>query len=108
MPHNSRFAVSCAKGAALSADEIYRRSFALIDKETNFGAMEKEMRKIAARMIHACAMPDIIADLHWSRTAIAAGKTALRAGKPIFLRLLRWSQAGSTGKIYRPIIASMS
>jgi precorrin-8X/cobalt-precorrin-8 methylmutase len=37
------------------------------------------------RLIHACGMPDIVADLAWTPDAVRAGRAALRAGAPILV-----------------------
>ncbi|MEZ0075750.1 precorrin-8X/cobalt-precorrin-8 methylmutase [Planotetraspora sp. GP83] len=38
---------------------------------------------MAVRMIHACGMVDLVADLAWSPGVVAAGRAALRAGAAI-------------------------
>jgi precorrin-8X/cobalt-precorrin-8 methylmutase len=63
--------------------EIYRRSFATIRAETDLTGVPAELEKVAVRMIHACGMTDLLADLAWSPGAGKAARTALRAGAPI-------------------------
>lgn len=63
--------------------EIYRRSAALIRAEADLGALGAPLRPIAERLIHACGMVDIVADLAACGTPIAAAQAALAAGRPI-------------------------
>jgi precorrin-8X/cobalt-precorrin-8 methylmutase len=63
--------------------EIYRRSFAIIRAETDLGAVPEDLRNVVVRVVHACGMPDIVADLRWSDGAAAAGRKALAEGAPI-------------------------
>ena len=43
------------------------------------------MQALAARLIHACAMPEILSDLAWIPDALDAGHRALAAGRPILV-----------------------
>jgi precorrin-8X/cobalt-precorrin-8 methylmutase len=64
-------------------DEIYRRSFAIIRSEANLNSLSPDLISVAVRLIHTCGMTDIITDLAASVNAVAAGRAALIAGKPI-------------------------
>ncbi len=64
--------------------EIYRRSFATIRAEAELDGMPPEVAGVAVRMIHACGMVDLAADLTWSPNAVLAARAALRAGAPVF------------------------
>lgn len=64
-------------------DEIYRRSFAIIRSEANLNSLSADLESVAVRLIHTCGMTDIITDLAASDNAVAAGRAALIAGKPI-------------------------
>ena len=64
--------------------EIYRQSFALIDKAVDLSGLPTDMAPVAARLIHACGMADIIDDLEWSVGAAAIGRNALQSGAAIF------------------------
>lgn len=64
-------------------DEIYRRSFAIIRSEANLNSLSADLVSVAVRLIHTCGMTDIITDLAASDNAVAAGRAALIAGKPI-------------------------
>jgi precorrin-8X/cobalt-precorrin-8 methylmutase len=63
--------------------EIYRRSFATIRAETDLDCVPPELRAVALRLIHACGMTDILADLRWSDDLPVAARSALAAGAPI-------------------------
>jgi precorrin-8X/cobalt-precorrin-8 methylmutase len=65
-------------------DEIYRQSFAAIEREAALERVPADLRAAAIRMIHACGMPDIVSDLVHSPGAGAAGRQALAAGRPVF------------------------
>jgi precorrin-8X/cobalt-precorrin-8 methylmutase len=64
-------------------EEIYRRSFAAIRAETDLASVPGELAALALRIVHACGMPEILADLAWSDGAGDAGQAALTAGAPI-------------------------
>jgi precorrin-8X/cobalt-precorrin-8 methylmutase len=64
-------------------DEIYRRSFSIIRSEANLNSLSADLVSVAVRLIHTCGMTDIITDLAASDNAVAAGRAALIAGKPI-------------------------
>jgi precorrin isomerase len=64
-------------------DEIYRRSFSIIRSEANLNSLSPDLVSVAVRLIHTCGMTDIITDLVASADAVAAGRAALIAGKPI-------------------------
>ncbi|WP_186035551.1 precorrin-8X methylmutase [Burkholderia gladioli] len=63
--------------------EIYRQSFATIRSEADLSAIPADLEKLAVRVIHACGMVDIVADLRFSAGAGQAGRNALAAGAPI-------------------------
>jgi precorrin-8X/cobalt-precorrin-8 methylmutase len=63
--------------------EIYRRSFAIIRAEANLSAVPADLEHVAVRMIHACGMTDLPADLAWSDGVGRAGRAALAAGAPV-------------------------
>ena len=66
-------------------DEILRRSFAAVRAETDLSALSEDMAVVAVRLVHACGMPDVIADLAFSDAAAAAGRRALKAGAPVLV-----------------------
>ena len=63
--------------------EIYRSSFERLRNECDLSAIPEALEPIALRLVHACAMPDILADLAWDGAPAAAGATALDRGAPI-------------------------
>jgi precorrin-8X/cobalt-precorrin-8 methylmutase len=63
--------------------EIYRRSFATIRAEAALGDLPAEVAQVAVRMIHACGMTDLVADLAWSPNVVKNARTALQNGAPI-------------------------
>lgn len=64
---------------------IYRESFATIRREAPLDGLPEDLRPVVLRLIHACGMPDIVADLAWTPDAVSAGRAALRAGAPILV-----------------------
>ena len=64
-------------------DDIYRRSFAIVAEEADLSAVPDDMQDVAIRLVHACGMPDIVADLRWSDGAAAAAQDALASGAPV-------------------------
>ncbi|QKW11138.1 precorrin-8X methylmutase [Streptomyces sp. NA04227] len=63
--------------------EIYRQSFATIRAEADLAALPADVSQVAVRMIHACGMTDLVADLGFSPQVVARAREALRAGAPI-------------------------
>ncbi|MGD9657126.1 MAG: precorrin-8X methylmutase [Methylocystis sp.] len=63
--------------------EIYARSFATIRAESNLSRFTPEQEKIAVRMIHACGMVELAADIEFSSDFVAAARDALQKGAPI-------------------------
>ena len=66
-------------------DEIYRRSFTAVRAATDLSGLAPDMESLALRLVHACAMPEIVADLVHSDGAASAGRAALAAGAPILV-----------------------
>jgi precorrin-8X/cobalt-precorrin-8 methylmutase len=63
--------------------EIYRRSFATIRAEADLDGLDPVLERAVVRMIHACGMVDLVADVRASSGFGAAGEAALRAGAPV-------------------------
>lgn len=63
--------------------EIYRRSFETIREEADLTQVPDDLEKLAVRVVHACGMVDVVADLRFSAGAGRAGRAALVAGAPI-------------------------
>jgi precorrin-8X/cobalt-precorrin-8 methylmutase len=78
--------MTAARGAHLrDPAAIYRASFAAIRQEAPIDRLPADLQPLALRLIHSCGMPDILADLRWSDSAVAAGRTALAAGAPVLV-----------------------
>lgn len=63
--------------------EIYRRSFATIRSEADLGRFTPDEESVAVRIIHACGMVEIAADICFSAGAVAAARDAVRRGATI-------------------------
>ena len=63
--------------------EIYRRSFEIVRAETDLACLPASLHQVAVRIVHACGMPDVVADLEWRGDPVAAGRSALEAGRPV-------------------------
>lgn len=75
--------------------EITRQSFAIVEQEADLGRFDGVERGVAARLIHACGMTDIAADLRFTPGAANAGRQALAGGAPILVDA-RMVEAGIT------------
>ncbi len=64
--------------------EIYRQSFATVEREAELSRLPDAVRTIATRLVHSCGMVDVLDDLEFSQNAIEAGKAALEAGCTIY------------------------
>ncbi len=65
--------------------EIYRRSFEAIRSEARLEDLPADLEPLAVRLIHACGMPDIVADLAFTPEAATVARDALRSGAPILV-----------------------
>lgn len=63
--------------------EIYRRSFAIIRAESDLRRFSPVEERVAVRIIHACGMPEIAADIEMSGSFAEEARGALRAGAPV-------------------------
>jgi precorrin isomerase len=63
--------------------EIYRRSFATIRAEADLNGLDPVLERTVVRMIHACGMVDLAADVAASPGFGRAAEAALRAGAPV-------------------------
>jgi len=63
--------------------EIYRRSFAMIRAEAELDGFDPVLERVAVRMIHACGMVDLAADIAASPRFGTLAQAALRDGAPI-------------------------
>lgn len=65
--------------------DIYRRSFAQVCAETDLARLPASLHDMAVRLVHACGMPDIVADIAFGGDVAAAGREALAAGAPVLV-----------------------
>jgi precorrin-8X/cobalt-precorrin-8 methylmutase len=63
--------------------EIYRRSFAIIRAEADLSRFAGTAERVVVRMIHACGLTDLPAQVELSPDFAAAAEAALRRGAPI-------------------------
>jgi precorrin-8X/cobalt-precorrin-8 methylmutase len=63
--------------------EIYRRSFATIRAEADLGGLPTDVAQVAVRMIHACGMTDLVADIRHSLNVVKNARAALQDGASI-------------------------
>jgi precorrin-8X/cobalt-precorrin-8 methylmutase len=63
--------------------EITRRSFEIIAAEADLATLPGEMAALAARVVHASGMPDLLRDLAFSDGAASKGRDALAAGAAV-------------------------
>jgi len=63
--------------------EIYRRSFAIIRAEADLSRFSGTAERVVVRMIHACGMTDLPADIDLSPDFAEAAEAALKRGAPI-------------------------
>lgn len=63
--------------------EIYHESFATIRAESDVAQLPDDIADVAVRMIHSCGMVDLVSELRYSHSVVAAGRAALRAGAPV-------------------------
>ena len=63
--------------------EIYRRSFATIRAEANLEGLPDDLSRVVVRMIHACGMVDLAADVGFSPSVATVARKALLDGAPI-------------------------
>jgi precorrin-8X/cobalt-precorrin-8 methylmutase len=71
------------RGYERDGAEIYRASFATIRRETNLTGLPPALERVAVRMVHACGMPDLVADMAWAPDFAPAAEAALAAGAPV-------------------------
>jgi precorrin-8X/cobalt-precorrin-8 methylmutase len=63
---------------------IYERSFAIIRAEADLLRFTPEEADVAVRMIHACGLVEAAEHFVFSKDFVAAARTALLAGAPVF------------------------
>jgi precorrin-8X/cobalt-precorrin-8 methylmutase len=76
-------------------DAIYRLSFDRARAATDLSRLPVTLHDVALRLVHACARPEIVADIAASSDAVEAGIAALTRGAPIIVDS-RMTAAGIT------------
>jgi precorrin-8X/cobalt-precorrin-8 methylmutase len=84
-------------------EAIYRLSFARARAETDLSGVAPELHDFVLRLVHACARPEIAADVIASEGALEKGLEALRRGAPIVVDS-RMTAAGITRSFLPPEI----
>lgn len=64
-------------------DEIYRQSFATIEREADLERFSAQQKQVAIRMIHACGQVEIADQIAISPHAIQSGLAALQNARPV-------------------------
>nr|WP_321985833.1 precorrin-8X methylmutase [uncultured Lichenicoccus sp.] len=62
---------------------IYARSFAIIRAEADLSRFAVDEAQVAVRVIHACGMVELAANLRFGPGFVSAGRRALRDGSPV-------------------------
>lgn len=62
---------------------IYERSFAIIRSEAALERFPADVATVVVRMIHACGMTDLPADVAWSDDVVRVARAALQGGAPL-------------------------
>ncbi len=62
---------------------IYARSFAIIRAEADLSGFAPDEARVAVRLIHACGMTDLPADIRFAHDFAARARAALLAGCPV-------------------------
>lgn len=81
--------------------EIYRRSFATIRAEADLARFTPEEERVAVRIIHACGMVEVAADLVFSPGAVFSARQALNDGAPILCDSRMVAHGVITGRLPR-------
>lgn len=66
-------------------ETIYRLSAELVADATEVSGLPAGLVTLAHRLVHACAMPDIVGDLRWHGAPVDAARSALRGGARVLV-----------------------
>ena len=80
---------------------ITARSLELIRAEAGLERLPAPLRPIAARIVHACGMPEVAADLVWGGDPATAGRLALERGVPILVDAAMVAAGITVGRLPR-------
>ena len=64
--------------------EIYRQSFAIVQKEARLDRFPEDLHPLVTRLVHACGMTEIADRLAYSKEVVQSASAALKTGAPIF------------------------
>jgi precorrin-8X/cobalt-precorrin-8 methylmutase len=84
-PANRRSAGLPAFDYRRTPEDIYAASFAAVRAATDLSHLPDDLHPLAMRLVHACAMPDIIDHLRFSPDAVRRGAEALAGGAPVLV-----------------------
>ena len=89
--------------------EITRRSFEIVGAEARLAGLPADIAPLAARIVHACGMPDVLAELDYSQGAGAVGRQAVRSGAPIMCDVRMVASGIITGRVpaENPIVVAV-
>jgi precorrin-8X/cobalt-precorrin-8 methylmutase len=89
---------------------IYAQSFAIIRAEADLARFSGHAEKVAVRMIHACGMPEIAAEIAMSPTFVDAARAALAKGAPILCDSKMVANGITPGRLpaANPVICTLS
>jgi precorrin-8X/cobalt-precorrin-8 methylmutase len=79
--------------------EIYRRSFAIIRAEAELARFDALQERVAVRIIHACGMTEVAADIAMSADFVGRAQGALRDGAPILCDSKMVAQGITRGRL---------
>ena len=65
--------------------QIYAQSFATVRAEADLARFPEDMATVVVRLIHACGMPEIAADIAYTQNAVSRARQALADGAPVFV-----------------------
>ena len=65
--------------------QIYAQSFATVRAEADLARFPEDLATVVVRLIHACGMPEIAADIAYTQNAVSRARQALADKAPIFV-----------------------
>ena len=63
---------------------IYETSFAIVRDQISLDGLPADLGDVAVRVVHACGMPNIVADMAASDDFVTSATASLLAGAPLF------------------------
>ena len=79
--------------------QIYAESFRIVREEADLSSLPESLHTVAVRMMHACGMTDLTADLIYSSDVVESALTALNEGAPILTDSEMTAAAIQRGKL---------